>query len=449
MRRLLALVCTLLLLCSVLAGPGAPASAAVEVDLHLQQALATAAADAALTVILTYDRPPDAADMAAVTATGAAAYRFRWLPMIAARGTAAQVQALLNQPGLVSAYLNRDISFYLNGSVPYIGADRVWSDLGFTGAGVTVAVLDTGIDGTHPDLSSRLKANVKILDPLVTGGGYTATEMANTDTTSGHGTHVAGTVAGTGAASDGYYTGVAPGADLVGVGVGDGQNILFALEGLDWIGRNADSLGIRIVSNSWGTSGAFSPNDPINVATKQLYDVHQMAIVFAAGNAGPGENTLNPYSVAPWVIGVANGTKAGLLANSSSRGIPGDPLYHPTITAPGTLIAAARASTGVLVTGVGAVNDVTGCTRAEYVVYYTCISGTSMATPHISGVLALMMQARPGLHPDLLKQALVDTARPMFRPDGSQYAQFEVGAGYVDAYAAVQRARATGLQKDK
>ena len=446
MIRILAMVLSILVAFGgcMLQPPSAQASA--EIDPHLQTALAQADGSSILTAILSFSHAPSDSDLAAVKATGALAHRFNYLPMIAVRGTAAQIEPLLTLPGLVSAYMNREITYLLAESVPYIGADRVWNDLGYTGKGVTVAVLDSGIDAGHPDLASRVKKNVKVVDPLVTDD-YMAVEATNTDTTSGHGTHVAGTIAGTGAASNGLYKGVAPDASLVGVGVGDGRNLLFVMQGFDWIGLYAVELGINVVSNSWGTDGAYSPNDPVNIATKKLHDDFKMAIVFASGNSGPGQNTLNPYSVAPWVIGVANGTKKGLLANTSSRGVPGDPLLHPTITAPGSLIVAARAVTGVTIAPSGTINDALGCTKVEYEVYYTCISGTSMATPHISGVIALMMEARPGLHPDILKQVLVDTARPMTRADGTPYEEWEVGAGYVDAYAAVARAKDTGYQK--
>lgn len=449
MRRWFGLMLTVLMLCSFSILPAA-ANSQAEIDPHLRSAFSAAGPLDQLTVIFTYEQAPSAADVARVAGTGALTYKFSWLPMIAARGTKLQLSGLLSQPGLVSAYLDRPQELLLKESVPYIGADRVWNELGYTGRGVTVAILDSGVDGTHPDLASRMKQNIKIVDPLVAGSPLWL-ELPNTDTSSGHGTHVAGTVAGDGSASGGYYTGVAPGADLVGIGAGDALSILFALQGFEYIGLHPE-LGIDIVSNSWGSTGAFAPGHPINVATKQLHGAG-VVVVFASGNAGPGDNTLNPYSVAPWVIGVAAGDKQGQLASFSSRGIPGDPLYHPTLTAPGVKIVATRATTGVVVNGLAAQSDLTGCVKTEYVAFYTCISGTSMATPHVSGVVALMLEAKPGLHPDIVKQLLVDTARPMFRADGTAYQLHEVGAGYVDAYAAVQKARRAaakkGLYKDK
>src|SRR5439155_11848152 len=126
------------------------------------------------------------------------------------------------------------------------------------------------------------------------------------DTTSGHGTHVASTAAGTGAALAGKYRGVAIGASHVGVGAGETLFLLTALEAFDWVLAHRDTYGIRVISNSWGTSGSFSPNDPINVATKMAHDAG-LVVVFAPGNAGPDQNSLNPFRRAPWVRCAAAG----------------------------------------------------------------------------------------------------------------------------------------------
>ena len=204
-----------------------------------------------------------------------------------------------------------------------------------------------------------------------------------------------------------------------------------ALEGFDWVLHNQVKYGIRIISNSWGTTGAFSADDPVNVASKLAHDAG-LVVIFAAGNAGPALNTLNPYCVASWVICVAAGNKDGqTLADFSSRGIPGDPMYHPTITAPGVRIAAARATTGIVMNTFIAVDLISLGTDA---VYYAAASGTSMATPHVSGTVALMLEAHPSATPDQLKSILLTTATPM------PYAQHEVGAGYLNAYEAVKAA---------
>jgi len=439
--------------------PLAPAAraATVEVDTHFL------AADpgVVLRAFLTFDHYPSAAEVAQVQAAGLQTHTFETLPIVAVQGLKTAVESLSGMAGLRSIYLDRQLEYFLDDSVSFIGADRVWRDYGVTGANVGVAVIDSGVDGLHPDIAygTAMVQNVKIVAANFFGEGSVILEnVANSDTSSGHGTHVAGTIAGRGTASAGRYTGVAPGASLVGIGAGDGLHILWALQGFDYAIANRDTYNIKVISNSWGSSGEFSEADPVNVASKVAYD-NGMVVVFAAGNAGPGENTLNPYSVAPWVIGVAAGctTDAGVrdtavrcepgsyLARFSSRGIPGDPLYHPTITAPGVWIAATRASTGAAINALTAGLNVY-CQPADPVLY-TCANGTSMATPHVSGVVALILEAKPGLHPDLVKEALTATATPMHRPDGTPYEEWEVGAGYVDAYAAVQKARRMGLQK--
>src|ERR1043166_5955049 len=234
---------------------------------------------------------------------------------------------------------------------------------------------------------------------------------------------------------------------------GDILFIFWALAGFDYILQNQDKYNIKVVNNSWGTSGAFDPNDPINIATKRVTG-RGITVVFAAGNDGPDQNTLNPYSVAPWVIGVAAACSAtdtlaqrvhcqpgGHLADFSSRGIPGDPLYHPTVTAPGVHIISTRASTGTVLNADDAPHDfdlTSSCgLRQEFAAFYTCASGTSMASPHVTGVVALMQERAGGsLSPAQIRKLLVQTADPM-----AGYATFEVGAGMVNALEAVKKSR--------
>src|SRR3989454_89759 len=333
------------------------------------------------------------------------------------------------------------------------------------------AIRDSGIDGTYnADVAypQYTVQNVKVLynqndlftfgkdapKPIRKGATLVVENLANSETSVGHGTHVAGIVGARGTSSNGYYTGVAPGANLIGIGTGDVLFIFFALAGFDYILDHQQQYNIKVVNNSWGTSGAFDPNDPINEATKKVAS-RGITVVFAAGNDGPAQNTLNPYSVAPWVIGVAAGCKLvtpdptnsaalcddptgqhrdPILADFSSRGVPDDPLYHPDITAPGVRIVSTRASTGTVLNGLDLPDDATTCNISlANVLYYTCASGTSMATPHVVGVVALMQEAAGGtLSPDDVLAAITQTARPL-----PGFAQWEVGAGYVDALAAV------------
>ncbi|UQN05061.1 S8 family serine peptidase [Deinococcus sp. QL22] len=350
-----------------------------------------------------------------------------------------------NLPGLVSVYQDAPLRYQLAESVKFIGADSAQSTYSVSGKGVGVGIIDSGVDASHQDLTHVAK-NVKLAGPITDtpAGGYLYADLPNTDTTSGHGTHVASTIGGSGAASAGsarLRRGVAPGATIVGVGAGDGLSILYALQGFDYLMKPEirETYNVRVISNSWGSSGEFAPYNPISLAAKRAYDAG-MVVVFAAGNEGPGANTLNPYSASPCVISVAAGDKQGYLADFSSRGRAGETNVHPDVTAPGVDISAARALTGLAATTVPDLDNPV----------YATISGTSMATPHISGVVALMLEANPKLNLDSVLSLFKQTSRPMYytqaATSGLDPAQvvvkkrelWEVGFGYVDANAAVR-----------
>ena len=285
----------------------------------------------------------------------------RNLGMVAVSATAAQVRALASSSAVRSVWLNKRLSYFNNQTRVLTGVDRLRTDPNFTrmngglpvsGRGdFSVVINDSGIDARHPDLlyPSHVIQNVQIITDTETLSGFTpllvVENVPDTDLNVGHGTHCAGIVGGTGAASGGLYAGVAPGAKLIGTGSGAVLFILNALGGFEYSLAHQFQYGIRVISNSYGSNGAFNPDDPINIATKMAYD-RNIIVVFAAGNSGPGKDTLNPYAKAPWVIGVAAGTKEGGLAGFSSRGTPraerladSDPNNDydaPTITAPGT-----------------------------------------------------------------------------------------------------------------
>jgi hypothetical protein len=265
----------------------------------------------------------------------------------------------------------------------------------------------------------------------------------DSDTSSGHGTHVAGIVAADN--SDGQVLGVAPGADLIGYGGGDAVFIFGALTAYDDMLTHREAWHIRVANNSWGSSfRLFDPNEPINQATKAAHDAG-IVVVFAAGNETT-EMSINPYSVAPWVISVGAGTINHQRASFSSGGLEYDDstlgplaatdeqhvafsgdrigLYHPSVTAPGVAIVS-TATTGVAVTAAPG-----GTASAD---------GTSMASPHVAGVVALLLQKRPSLTPDEVKLALQATATLMRDSADTTRVQpfWQSGYGYVDAKAAV------------
>src|SRR5581483_10722515 len=390
------------------------------------------------------------------------------LGMVAAPATAAQVKALSASPAVRSIWSNDQLSWLEVQTNTLTGVDRLRNDAAITrqngglpvsGHGnFSVVINDSGIDARHDDLKfgSHVVQNVQILTDTATLSGFTSLvtveNVPDTDLNVGHGTHCAGIVGGSGQDSGGLYEGVAPGAKLIGTGSGAVLFILNGLGGFEWSLANQSTYGIRIISNSWGGNGPFDPSDPINIATKAAHD-HNIIVAFAAGNSGPGKNTMNPYAKAPWVIGVAAGTKEGGLASFSSRGTPKEERLNdndpnndfdaPTITAPGTGrefagdagkftsdVVSTRSITNVFANGETADTEL----PTQYIPFYTQISGTSMATPYVAGTAALMLEADPTLSPDDVKQIIVDTASNM-----PGYDDFEVGAGYINAYAAVDK----------
>lgn len=407
------------------------------------------------------------------------------LGMVAVPATAGQVRALASAPSIRSVWSNDQLRYFDNETSTLTGVDRVRTDAAFTktngglpvsGKGpFAVVINDSGIDARHDDLKlgSHVIQNVQIVTDeqsnnsvlyLPELNGFFSLQVVenvpDTDLNVGHGTHCAGIVGGNGQDSGGKYAGVAPGARLIGTGSGAVLFVLNALGGFEWSMTNQTTLdqsgqpyNIRVISNSWGGSGAFDPNDPINLATRIAHDQYNMIVVFAAGNSGPGKDSLNPYAKAPWVIGVAAGTKEGGLAGFSSRGTskadrlgnsdPNDDYDAPTITAPGTGrefasssgkftsdVISVRSASNIFANGLDADTEI----PVAYVPYYTQISGTSMATPFIAGTVALMLDADPTLSPDEVKTILTQTASRM-----PGFEDFEVGAGYVNVHAAVDK----------
>ncbi|MGC9104575.1 MAG: S8 family serine peptidase [Candidatus Methanodesulfokora sp.] len=385
----------------------------------------------------------------------------RALPIVAAILTKDQILEISTWKEVRSIYLNSQLKYFNFEAGEITGAHYVQQKYGFTGRGVTIAILDSGIDGLHPDLqygpSKKVVQNVKIITTFGSTEPVYVEDVPDTDTTSGHGTHCAGIAAGWGNMSEDdiekppafgrWLDGVAPGAKLVGLGAGEALWIFSALEGFDWILTNYKKYNIRIVSNSWGTSGGgFDPNNPINIATYELY-IRGITVVFAAGNEGPDQDTMNPYSLAPWVISVGAGTDSKQLTDFSSRGVPNDPYKHPDIVAPGYRIVSTRAQ-GTIIGSLGNTwnleeNHKYNNHYAEYVLWYQSLSGTSMATPFVAGAIALLLEANPELSPDQIIDILTKTADPMYKPDGSPYEFWEVGAGYINVTSAVKLALET------
>ena len=439
------------------------------ISADLARKLGTSLPGEELTVVVSYNHagPVTAAELATLKSLGITrGITMRSLPIAGVMATPAEIKALASQPNVVSIFPNRPLKYSNLESRKISGAARVvenQADFGraipYSGKGVAVVVNDSGIDATHLDLQygTHVVENVQGLTNLAAVDSmlpitYTS-GMPNTDTGSGHGTHVAGTIGGTGARSNGLYRGAAPGADLVGYGSGGVLLILDAVGGLDYAITNQNSFRspIRVISNSWGSSGAYEPLNPVNLSTYQAYK-RGIVSVFAAGNDGPGEDTHNPYAQAPWVISVGAGQKNGRLADFSSRGkrfesgtftMPDGTSWtyfnEPTIVATGVNVISTRDSTGTL-PALEAEADSAAIAPA-YLPFYTHMSGTSMATPHVAGIIALMMEANPNLTPAKVKDILERTASNMTGRD-----TWEVGSGHVNAYDAVVMAQ--GIRTD-
>ena len=425
-----------------------------------------------LEVIVTFNDAgaPSPASLAKLEALGLKGVSLRALPIAGVVATPDQVRALAADPEIKSVYWNAPLQYDNHEATELTGVDRLRRDatqraatgLPFTGKGVTVLVNDSGVDGTHKDLqfgdhvvqNVAAQTNLRAQDALLP---ITYTEnVPNTDILGGHGTHVAGIVGGTGASGSpaGHFEGVAPGADIIGYGSGAALFILDTLGGFDYALVNQARYGIRIVANSFGNTGdvctPFDPADPTNVATKALSD-RGMIVVISAGNAGAGECTITGnFKKAPWIVTVASGDKQGRLNEFSSRGaalgagggtveVDGELLSwsdRPTITSPGSGIYSTRDSLSDP-TGYAGFDAEAAEIGANNAVFYTKLSGTSMASPHISGIVALMLEANPQLTWREVKRILQETATnvPGLEP-------WEAGAGYVNAHAAVRAARA-------
>jgi serine protease AprX len=367
------------------------------------------------------------------------------LPMAGASLSKVQIQQLAANDSVKSIYYDAALEYFNYTSGEITSGHYVHDYMGVTGAGSTIAVLDSGIDATHQDLAYGEKTiqNVKLVGDLGFNGGTNLflENQPNTDTSSGHGSHVAGTVAGSGEASRDderrafYHDGIAPGATLVGLGAGEAISILFSAAGFDYAIANSDSYGIDVITNSWGSAGGaeFDPNNPTNQASYAAYK-KGIVVAFAAGNDGPADNTINPYAVAPWVINVAAGTPDKGLADFSSRGVEGEWIKTLDITAPGSGIVSTRAA-GTALPAAGPVIDQN---HPTYHAFYASMSGTSMATPFVAGVVGLLMEANRDLSPDQVENILKASADVM-----PGYKPHEVGAGYINVKAAVELARNT------
>ncbi|HLE96253.1 MAG TPA: S8 family serine peptidase [Candidatus Thermoplasmatota archaeon] len=330
---------------------------------------------------------------------------FAFAHVVLAEGAPSALAARLASVG-AKAYPVEPVGLNLAESRALVGADALPIPVAEAGAGVAVAFVDSGVDETHPALRDRVVAHVRVGDDGV--------RSATGDTT-GHGTHVAGILAGNGAGSEAArLRGLAPAARLVAVDISGGFTTTNAIRAFRWISEHADEHDIRVVSNSWGREkeGArYDEGDPLTRAADALVE-QGIVVVFSAGNRGPGPSTLTQEAMDPSVLTVGATDKHGRLEDYSARGpalrVDGTDTGHakPDLVAPGTGIVSTRAGGG-----------------------YVVMNGTSMAAPHAAAAAAVLLARFPDLGPAEVRAVLVDASRA---------SALDVGAS-LDALASERR----------
>jgi serine protease AprX len=413
----------------------------------------------------------------AVTAAGLRRVTaFSQIGVVVATGLPAQVQAVRSQPGVTYVEGNQPIAFTLATSNKATRGDEARNTLtgadgtSLDGKGVSVAVIDSGVDPTHPFLQnangmSAVVKNLKMVCEPLTESTCAPVDAGSLDTdlvsAGGHGMHVNGIVAGRDVTlSDGTRMhGAAPGASLVSISTGAVLFIVGADAALNWVlehhqapcgaGVPASTCPpIKVTSNSYGPSGggAFDPSSA-TVKLQRALVQQGVVTVWANGNdGGDGSTSMsNPPGMdpTPGIISVASffdqntGTRDGTVSDFSSRGKRGDQSTYPDISAPGEdITSSCRVYLPICSTGLDPKDGGD----------YNTISGTSMATPHISGIVAQLFQANPHATPAQVEAAIESTAYKY--TDGAPYeagqngtTSYDKGHGLVDVVAAAYAIR--------
>jgi serine protease AprX len=419
------------------------------------------------TTVLVHGTSLGAADRAVKAAGLTRTMSFDEIGVVVARGTAAQIAIARVQPGVTYVEGNQPIELTQYTSHTATRGTEAMETLtgadgnALTGTGVSVAVIDSGVDPTHPFLtdedgtSAVVSNNKTVCDPLEAFCQVVnLPNTVDTDTLAvgGHGTHVSGIVAGRRTTlSDGRTLhGAAPGAKLVSLSTGAALFIIGADAALNWVLENheapcgegvpaAECPPIKVTNNSYGPSGGgeFEP-ESATVKLQRALAAEGVVTVWAAGNDGGDgtESLTNPPGQDPTggILSVASyndletGTREGEVSEFSSRGLASDPSTWPDVSAPGdTITSSCRLYLPICSTGLDFVDGGD----------YNTISGTSMAAPHIAGIVAQLFQKSPGATPAQIEDALTSTAHKY--SFGAPYvggSSYDKGHGLVDVVAA-------------
>jgi serine protease AprX len=371
----------------------------------------------------------------------------RTLPLIEARVADvpnSALAALADHALVEQVSLDRPVVGVVDRTAATIGATAVRQELGYDGAGIGVAVIDSGVTAWHDDLTGGTAQRISRFVDFVNGGTVAFDDF-------GHGTHVAGVIAGNGFDSGGLRSGVAPAADLIVLKVLDGSGIGHAsdvIAALDYVVANKDALNIRVVNLSIAAAVHESyDSDPLTLAAKRAVSAG-IVVVAAAGNFGHDPQGDAQYGGvtapgnAPWVVTVGASSHMGTaarrddtIARFSSRGPTAvDRGAKPDLVAPGVGVESLSDPASAFYTSKSAYL-LSGSVSTAYLPYLS-LSGTSVAAPVVSGTVALMLQANPALTPNAVKAILQYTAQP--------YPGYDVltqGAGFLNAQGAVKLAR--------
>lgn len=337
--------------------------------------------------------------------------------------TPEKIKQIKEHEAVERIFYDRMVTSFLDIASDQIGAIQVQEELGFSGEGVTIAVIDTGIS-PHEDVTQPSNRMIAFHD-FVNGENEPYDD-------NGHGTHCAGIAAGSGSFADGKYIGAAPGASIVGLKVLDEQGsgrLSTIIEALEWCIEHKEEHEIRIISLSLGAPAYESfRDDPLAQATQMAWH-NGIVVCAAAGNSGPQQQTISTPAIDPFIITVGSTDDLNTvdrsddhIADYSSRGPSIDSFVKPDIYAPGTNIIS------LLAPGSRLESELPDQIIDEK---YIQLSGTSMATPICAGVIALMLEANPNLSPNDVKSILKATAQ----------STLDDVWGYVEAGSAVEMAQ--------